>query len=86
MGQPIRETFVTVNIGIAGCDSEHEAKVRYIRSPALAATIERGSGVHVQAAERENAEILSIIINKCDISHLLTDDQIQAVITDVLEQ
>ena len=84
MGQPISETYVSVEISVGGCGLEHEAEVRYIHEKAMRGIFEKGGG-QITPDEPENAEILSVKIGKHDIADLLTDEQIQAVITDVLE-
>ena len=81
----IYETYVGVTIAVFDCSHEWEAKVRYTRNAAMSATVERGSGVHTQAAEPESVEILSVIVAKTDIMHLLTDAQLQAVAAEILE-
>ena len=94
----IDHTFVDLDITVCGVSRTVEARVEYIHSPAFAATVERGSGVHTQLAERENTEITSITIDcagvvvanakpsRHNIMHLLTDEQIEAITEAILEE
>ena len=82
----ISTAYVSVNISIAGCDCEQEAKVRYIHAKAIRGLRERSSGIQLEPDEPESAEILTINLGDFNIMHLLTDEQLQAVAQDVLEQ
>ncbi len=92
----IDHTFIDLTISVCGVTRDVSARVEYIHSPAFAATVERGSGVHTQAAERENAEILTVkIANSApsskgnptmfDITHFLTAAQLDAITDEILE-
>ena len=94
----IDHTFVDLDITVCGVSRTVEARVEYIHSPAFAATVERGSGVHTQAAEQEGAEIVGVYVEGTStvtldgkpahhsIMHLLTDEQLSAISTHILEE
>ena len=98
MSQPISKTFVSVNLSICGEDCEQEAEVSYLYERAFGPIVERGSGIPISPPEPENAEILSVKVpcagkiigtakpSMHEIIHLLTDKQIEAIVTEVLEQ
>lgn len=88
---------VAVNISIAGCDCEQEARVEYLHTRAFGPIVERGSGIPVSPPEPEMAEIQRVMVlggeadlqgkrKEYDILHLLTDEQVQAIENEILEQ
>lgn len=92
----IETAYVTLDIVIAGKGCEQEAKVEYIYTPFRAGYHEKGGG-QIDPDEQENAEIQRVLVAggtkdlkgqnlKYDIYHLLTDDQVDAIVSDILEQ
>ena len=92
----VDHTFTNLEITVCGVTREVEAKVTYIHTRAYGPIVERGSGIPISPPEPENAEIQRVII-KCvdgifgngegsqDIAPLLTDAQIDAIATEILD-
>lgn len=78
----VNTTYVDINLTICGVDCEQEAKVNYLRNKAFPATVD--AGVHVQAAEPESVEILSVYVGKVDVLAALTDRQVEAISEEIL--
>ena len=85
-------TFINLEIHVCGVVREVEAEVKYIHTRAFRGIFEKGGG-QITPDEPENAEIQTVRISPStgdgstlfDISHLLTDEQIEAISTEVLE-
>lgn len=71
--------------------------VRYIPCTGFPATVERGSGVHTQAAEPESVEIISVIATrkskiaggkdyKLDITGIVPEDVLDKIASEILDQ
>ena len=90
----LSSTYVNLEITVCGVAREVEADVKYIHSPAFGPIYDGSEPVSPE--EPEMAEIQSVCIQDAgsdhakrtlfDIMHLLTDDQIDAISTEVLEQ
>ena len=88
----LSETFVDLDITVCGVTRDVEARVEYLYSRAFG-PIYDGSGP-VSPAEPENAEIQSVKIPApnllshlyCEITHLLTDKQLDAISDYILEE
>ena len=88
---PISHTYISLEIHTCGKVREVEAKVTYIHSRAFG-PIYDGSGP-ISPEEPERAEIQTVSITGTskdapyfDICHLLTDEQVDAIETEILEQ
>ena len=88
----IDHTFVDLDITVCGVSRTVEARVEYVHTRAFAGTVEHGSGVITQQEEPENAEIQRVTIYNAESNHdmtniimLLTDEQLDAISTHILE-
>ena len=89
-------TFINLEIHVCGVVREVEAEVKYIHTRAFRGIFEKGGG-QITPDEPENAEIQTVRIpcagtvvgsakpSMHEIMHLLTDEQIEAISTEVLE-
>ena len=87
----ITTSYVDLEISVYGHTREVEAKVTYIHSRAFGPIVERGSGIPISPPEPERAEIQTVSIKGVakdapyfDILHLLTDEQVDAIETEIL--
>lgn len=89
----ISSTHVNLELTVCGVTREVEASVSYIHTRAFRGIFEKGGG-QVSPDEPENAEIQTVRIQGSDkddkklydVTHLLTDAQVDAISTEVLGQ
>jgi len=92
----IRSTYVDLEITVCGVTREVQADVKYIHTRAFRGIFETGGG-QISPDEPETAEIQSVCVTECqtdsmggiinhEMLYLLTDAQIDAISTEVLEQ
>ena len=92
----LSSTYINLEISVSGVTREVEADVSYIHSPASRGYREKGGG-QIDPDEPERAEVQSVIIRETrtdsaggeitkDILYLLTDEQEDAIESEIIEQ